>query len=102
MCQEVERKIATAVITAAIAAGYSITVDDGDDDVIVRSKDIEAILASMFSTGQDTLYMYQQDRCFGWVLFIYGWGGWDVINDYTTNLEPIMGEAKAISDHYSS
>jgi hypothetical protein len=42
----------------------------------------------------------QDTKEFGWVRFIYGNGGWDVINDYTTNLEPWMTNVDAIADQY--
>ena len=37
----------------------------------------------------------------GWVYLVFGNDGWDVISDYTTNLEFLMGEALKISDHYA-
>ncbi len=34
----------------------------------------------------------------GWVRFIYGNDGWDVISDYTTNLEPVMKLVQPLID----
>lgn len=45
----------------------------------------------MFQTDEDFIYLYSQDgaRC-GWFRLIYGNDGWDVVNDYSTNMQEIM------------
>lgn len=101
MRQEVEHKIAEALIKSALATGYTITVDNGEDESKVPLSDLSLVLADMFLTDEDRLYMWEDDERIGWVYFIYGNDGWDVISDYTTNLEPIMTEANKISEHYS-
>jgi len=101
MRQEVERKIATAFVKAAVNVGYAITVDygDGESKHLTSAK---AILAAMFQGDEDRVYLYNDThgKSIGWVRFIYGNGGWDVISDYSVNLEYLMDEAKAISKHY--
>ena len=104
--QLIEREIAEAVIKSAIAAGYSLGVHDGEEITIHHSTDAAAILAAMFTTDEDRLFVYKQDGpqgkrdWFGWALFIYGNDGWDVVNDYTANLDPIMAEADALAEKY--
>lgn len=103
-----ERKIAKAVVKSAIASGYSLGVYDGEEFTIHHSTDAAAVLAEMFTTDESRLFVYKQDGpqgkmdWFGWVLFIYGNDGWDVVNDYTTNLEPVMGKANALADKYGA
>ena len=100
MRQEVERKIAKALVKEALAAGYTVTVDYGDGETGKLSS-LKAILAAMFQGDEDRLHMYNPtNQYIGWVYFVYGNDGYDVISDYT-NLEPIMGAANKISDHYS-
>jgi hypothetical protein len=103
MRQEVERKIVAAVIDGALAAGYTLDVNDGEETTLTKSADKGKILAAMFTTDEDWLLVNDaKGRAkFGWVRFIYGNDGWDVVSDYTTNLEPIMGEANKISDSYA-
>jgi hypothetical protein len=54
----------------------------------VRGKDHRQALHRRFDTR----------RSFGWVRFIYGNDGWDVINDYTTNLEPVIAGVNALAE----
>jgi len=101
MRQEVERKIATALVIEALNAGYEITVDYGDGESD-KFSDQTSVLAAMFQGDQDHLYMYNptNNKFVGLVYFVYGSDGWDVISDYTVNMEPIMGPANKISKHY--
>jgi hypothetical protein len=104
MRQEVERKIAAAFIETVLAKPYlSISVHDGEELVLRRSRDKSAILAAMFSVDEEKLYVCADGiGSIGWAFFVYGNDGWDVISDYTTNLQEFMGEADKISDHYSA
>lgn len=68
------------------------------------SADANAILAAMFSTGEDRLFVHlpthtgETEWC-GWVYFVYGNDGWDVVNDYTTNLESILQPVTGVEDN---
>lgn len=102
MRQEVERKIATTFVESAIKAGYSMTVDYGDGPS-VRLRTVESVLATMFQGDDDRLVLYtdQGGTIYGWVYFVYGNEGWDCINDYSIDLEPVMSEANKIADYYA-
>ena len=88
--QETERSIARRFIQDAIRSGCSIDVQDGEEVTLRASTDVEAILKAMFTTDEDRLYLCRDGKYIGWVYFVYGNDGWDVINDYTVNLEGIM------------
>lgn len=89
----IEKLIAREVIKTLLAAGKTLSVFDGEEVTLKRSTDQTAIEAAMFTTDEDYLLIdgpsMSQNK--GWVRFIYGNDGWDVINDYSTNLEPILG-----------
>jgi len=96
--QQVERRIAGAFVREAIKQGYSMTVNNGGDtDEIEPSNTERAILDAMFATDDEHLIVIKDGKRIGWVRFIYGNGGWDVISDYTTNLEHLMGPATALA-----
>lgn len=101
MRQEVERKIATALVEESLRVGYAVSVDNGEEETKPMRR-ASTILKAMFQTDEDRLYMYTpgSDTRIGWVYFVYGNDGWDVISDYTTNLEPLMVEANKISKRY--
>lgn len=84
-----EERIAKRIIRDMLKAGYSISVNDGEETTLLKSKNLKAIIEAMFTTDEDYLLITKQGFK-GWVRFIYGNDGWDVVNDYTTNLEPIM------------
>lgn len=115
MRQIVEREIAEAAVTSLLAAGYLISVDNGDNNgreyELRKSGSKRAILKAMFKTDHDHLYMSRQVTMSwnqgwnqGWVRFVYGNDGWDVISDYTANLESLVGDkspAGKVSAEYS-
>ncbi len=104
---QMETSIVSAVITSALAAGYSVSVDNGgDEDELARSTDLTAILGALFATDDEYLYFYPADAApdanhWSWVRFIYGNSGWDVVADYGMNLDPLMASAEALSNQYS-
>lgn len=95
--QEIERRIIQRIVRDALDAGFQITVDDGGDESSVRrSTDEAAIMATVMLTDEDFLYFSKPGEPLqGWVRLIYGNDGWDVVNDYTTNLEPLLAGAVA-------
>lgn len=55
----------------------------------------------MFATDDEYLHVYRVDKTYlGRVWLVYGNDGWDVISDYTVNLEHIMEGANKLSDKY--
>lgn len=98
--QEIEREIAKKVIEVILHAGYAISVNDGEETTVKRSVDKNEIFGAMFTTDEDYLMVHSiqdaggfEPKHFGWVWFIYGNSGWDVISDHTTNLEDVLKPA---------
>jgi hypothetical protein len=98
--QKIERLIAEAAVKQLLAAGFLLGVNDGEDITISHSCDAAKILAAMFTTDEDYLYVYlDSDPDFTyWVRFVYGNDGWDVISDYNVALEEHLTEANALAD----
>jgi hypothetical protein len=93
-CQRiaVERDIATRTVDALLSAGYALVVYDSEAyRPSKRTTDRTVILDEMFQVDDEYLVVLPlTGKRVGWVRFIYGNDGWDVINDYTVNLESIM------------
>jgi len=102
--QEIERRIIQRIVRDALDGGFQITVDDGGEAPSVRrSTDEAAVIAAVMLTDQDFLYVNKPGEPLqGWVRLVYGNDGWDVVNDYTTNLEPLLAGATAEADHLES
>ena len=87
----IERKIILKTIFELLENGYSIGVHDEDEEVQKYTKDHNIILKEMFATGEDFLVVFNKKGvAVGWIRFIYGNEPYNVINDYTTNLEKTM------------
>ena len=105
--QKIERQIARRAAKDLIAAGYKVAVFDGEEIALEASTDVRAIIAAMFSTDEAyPLAMPPGEggklTRAGWVRFIYGNTGFDVINDYTTNLETVLAGTNALADQLES
>lgn len=99
--QNIERQIVRAAIAGLLADNYLISVFDGEDTVLTKSIDAAKIEAAMFSTDEDQLHVERSEGSGtekGWVLFIYGNDGWDVIVDNTINLKPSLIAATELAD----
>lgn len=100
----IERLIARQCIADLLAAGFVVSVNDGEETTLAKSTDATAIVGAMFTTDEDWLYL--RDTRFpdapeghhAWVRFVYGNSGWDVISDYTTNLEDALKRTLALTD----
>jgi hypothetical protein len=88
--QEIEQAIVKRVIADTLAAGYSIDVFDGDEFVLENGTDADAIFKAMFATDEEQLYLRKDGKRWGWIFFIYGENGWDVINNHTSNLDELL------------
>lgn len=98
--QAVEKRIARQVITDAIKDGYSLNVFNGGDtyELPAPSTKVKDILGAMFATDDERLYFWKDGKRCGWVWFVYGNDGWDVVCDHSENVQHIMGGAEALAD----
>jgi len=99
--QRIEKEIASIVVHDAIAAGFTLSVVNGGDDYEIENcGDAVKILETMFLTDDERLYFVRDGKNVGWVYFVYGEEGWDVICDYTVNLEEHLKRASELSEEY--
>lgn len=106
--QRIERTIAERTVEVLLDAGYLLSVNDGEEETLSNSQSPKAILSAMFTTGEDWLIVRKPaggdsgNVNKGWVRFIYGNDGPDVINDYTTNLEDVLKPVNKLCDDIES
>jgi hypothetical protein len=80
-----DEQIANALVENAVNDGFLISVNDGEEAVVNRSRNIAEITKAMFSTDMDTLTLNVEERRVGMITLIYGNGskGLNVIDDHT-------------------
>ena len=84
----IERKIVTALVDHALAEGYEMSVDDGDNQH-PWTRDRAEVIDAIMEADEDRLYLRKDGRT-AWVFFVYGNDGWDVICDYNVSLEALL------------
>lgn len=105
----VEREILRRTIAALLAAGYHLQINDGEEDQTPLTTDAALLLKESCATDEDILYVFKPGEADkfngeGFVHFIYGNTGWDVISDYSVNLatplEPVFEYADEMSEWF--
>jgi hypothetical protein len=102
---ELEWQIVKALVRAALDAGLTLNVNNGgeeDECGLSGTRDVRVVLGAMFETDDETLLLYRNGGCVGWVKLIYGNDGYDVISDHSANelTESLMAEPNKISEKY--
>ena len=82
---DLEGSILRCLLLVIVANGYSVTLNDGEEDVIEKSTNIEEIEDAARSTDEDYLIVFvASGRKVGAIRLIWG-NGEDLISDYTDN-----------------
>jgi len=111
--QLVEQRIASRAVSALLDAGFTLAVAQGDERPEPATRSKAKIMRELGECDDDRLMVYKPDNlppqnatgnehpADGWVWFVYGNDGWDVISDYTTSIEQhlaaVMKYAKTFS-----
>ena len=88
---EAERKAATILVQICLDKGYYISVSDGEEWVVRRSKAFDEIIDALGSTDNDVLCLYDSDLHIeghankGWFQMIYGNRPDELVSDYLAN-----------------
>jgi len=104
--QVIERTIVTAVVEDALAAGYALQEDE-DGLITIDAKEMLDLLFNLDDAFVHFIAVGEEDGVkiedsIGWVRFVFGNDGWDVISDYSLTVEPILARANLISDKIST
>lgn len=103
VCQRiaVEQEIVTRTVDALLSAGFRLATDADDCAQHTYTADRSVILAALMEVDDEHLLARagtRADARTGWVRFVYGNDGYDVISDYTTNLEDVLAPVNAYAD----
>lgn len=101
----VERRIIRRLVNDLLVAGFQVEVWDGEETALQPSIDIDAIMGAIMTTDDDHLYVYKTEADgtrpkahFGWIQLVYGNDGYDVVSDYTVNLEEVLKPSAELAD----
>lgn len=113
MIRKVEKEIAEKFVSDALKSGHtlSVSLDRGYDveDMLKGSSDKAKIVDEIFAGDDAHVFVHAkgapaivdgQVNSIGWVYFVLGNDGWDVISDYTTNLERLLEGANKLAQSY--
>lgn len=104
----IEQKIAAKVVEDILAAGNTITIayQDGNSDTIKQSNDAAAILAELHQCDVEYLLVHaagsHRFEHLGWVEFIYGNDGHDLISNNTVGIDHLLAGAEALADRIAN
>lgn len=100
----IELGLIRKMVVHLIETGFSITVNDGGDDIALRRSTSEPeIMDAIFAVDEATLILHEKGsgKRYGYVTIVLGNSGWDAIADYAVNLDtylqPISDYAEALS-----
>jgi hypothetical protein len=93
-----ERAVGRRVVRDLLAAGYTLTVGNGGEEPEIKnSTSFKAVSNAMMLTDEEHLIARKNGER-SWVFFVYGNDSWEVICDYTTDLEDVLKGAFAVCD----
>jgi hypothetical protein len=96
-----EERIARMLIACLLDAGYTVSVYDGEEFALKRSRDADTIIAALASTDHDVLHARDAGGVHrGTVLLIWG-NGTDLISDYSVKIETVIAPVNAFADMLS-
>jgi hypothetical protein len=97
---QAERQIVATMIGDALASGYRVSVNDGEETTVHHSTDPAAIGAAMGTTDEDRLVLHDAVGIrIGWVLLIWG-NAEHVVSDYSIGdprMDALLGEGSAVA-----
>tara|TARA_R110000868_G_scaffold411439_1_gene703945 strand:- start:1978 stop:2334 length:357 start_codon:yes stop_codon:yes gene_type:complete len=70
-CNDQDRKVTKLLVKTILANGYSITVNDGEENTLHQSTNKAEILTALTTTGEDYIKFYKDDNYIGWFYLIY-------------------------------
>jgi hypothetical protein len=110
----IEKRIRNKIVDAMIDAGYGVAVYDGESWACKVTTTKKVPKEALGSVDMEHIHAYVKNpdfdptkergpenrmwKPFGWVFLVYGNDGYDVVNDYTTNLEDLMKPVNEYAD----
>lgn len=100
----IERKICRKTIRLMKAAGLSMRVHSGEEWETRSSASEAALMRAMFNLDDAWLVISKGRERLGWVRFVFGNDGYDVVSDYTLapEIETVMNQVNEYADRFDN
>lgn len=79
---DIETKIAERLVDDILAAGYTITINDGEEDTVIRSSNKAEIIGALRTVEWDYINVMRRGGRVGTICLIWG-NGIDLVSDYS-------------------
>jgi hypothetical protein len=99
--QMIEKGIAKRVVRAAIETGYTVSLHDGGEYTVKRSRKLSEVMRAMFTVDEESLEIRDSEGgLIGTVWMVYGNDGFDAINDFTATetMERLLVDANKYAE----
>ncbi len=109
----IERLVVSRFVKDALRAGHRLAVSYERgydlDEMLIGSTNYRKIMEAAFAGDECHIFVQYKTgptvtkgvvMSKGWVYFVFGNGGWDVISDYTVNLEKLLEGAEEVARKY--
>jgi hypothetical protein len=97
-----EKAIFARCVESLLAQGYSISLNDGEETTVRKSREYADIIKASRTTDEDYLMVYGNGLVGSFIWFIYGNDGPDVISDYSLRLEDALKDTLEFADKLDS
>jgi hypothetical protein len=98
----IELQVVDAIIKAAVVIGYRLGVE-GEGGEEVDTSDASTLKALLFNLDDAVVLVFNSpgaEEPFGWIRLVFGNDGWDLVSDYSTNLEEFLAPVQAVADFW--
>ena len=95
---QMERQIVTFMMEDAIKQGFALSVFNGEEVTVQESTDVTELWEACRTVDEESIFFYKDGVRVGYVNLVYGNDGWDVISDYTVNLEEVLAATNGMVD----
>lgn len=101
--QAIERRIVLAACKELLNQELVLSIDNGgDEDELSKSSNLSEISRHIMLTDEETIRVITADGfSVGWMKFVYGNDGWDVLCDYSVTLDQYIPETQALIEKLS-
>lgn len=98
----VEAKITKRLVADMLQAGAQLAWDYGEDEAPAYTQDRAELEREAMACDEAWLRVKLPDGRKGYVFLVYGNSGWDLISDYTVNLEPELEGVNAYAETFDT